>query len=73
MSTNESQKTVLFISELPDNILDAELKEFFSAYEQDIYMIQVDRNQKIYYSIAENQKQQYILRVMQKQKKQEMN
>ena len=48
MSTNESQKTVLFISELPDNILDAELKEFFSAYEQDIYMIQVDRNQKIY-------------------------
>ena len=35
MSTNESQKTVLFISELPDNILDAELEEFFSAYEQD--------------------------------------
>ena len=48
MSTNESQKTVLFISELPDNILDAELKEFFSAYEQDIYMIQIDRNQKMY-------------------------
>ena len=48
MSANESQKTVLFISELPDNILDAELKEFFSSYEQDIYMIQIDRNQKMY-------------------------
>ena len=48
MSSNESQKTVLFISELPDNILDAELKEFFSAYEPDIYMIQIDRNQKMY-------------------------
>ena len=48
MNTTESQKTILFISELPDNILDTELKEFFSAYEPDIYMIQIDRNQKMY-------------------------
>ena len=46
--TTESQKTILFISELPDNILDSELHEFFSAFKPDIYMIQVDRNQKMY-------------------------
>jgi len=48
MATTESQKTILFISELPDNILDSELNDFFNAYKPDIYMIQVDRNQKMY-------------------------
>ena len=48
MNPTENQKTILFISELPDNILDSELEEFFSSYKSDIYMIQVDRNQKNY-------------------------
>ena len=48
MATTESQKTILFTSELPDNILDSELNDFFNAYKPDIYMIQVDRNQKMY-------------------------
>ena len=48
MTTNESQKTILFISELPDNILDTELNDFFSQYKADIYMIQIDRNQKMH-------------------------
>ncbi len=48
MTTNESQKTILFISELPDNILDTELNDFFSQYKPDIYMIQIDRNQKMH-------------------------
>ena len=46
--TTESQKTILFISELPDSILDTELNEFFSAFKPDIYTIQIDRNQKTY-------------------------
>ena len=46
--TTETKKTILFISELPDNILDTELNDFFSGFKQDIYMIQVDRNQKMY-------------------------
>ena len=48
MNNTENQKTILFISELPDNILDSELYEFFSNYKPDIYTIQVDRNQKMY-------------------------
>ncbi len=48
MSSKENQKTILFISELPDNIIDPELKTFFSDYEQDIYMLQVDHNQKLH-------------------------
>lgn len=48
MSSKETQKSILFISELPDNIIDPELKLFFSEYEQDIYMLQVDHNQKMY-------------------------
>ena len=48
MTTNESQKTILFISELPDNLLDTELNDFFSQYKADIYMIQIDRNQKMH-------------------------
>ena len=48
--TNISQlgKSVLFISELPDNILDTELEEFFSEFKDNILMIQIDRNSKIY-------------------------
>ena len=51
MLTFENQqmsKTVLFISELPDNISNEELEEFFSAYKEHIFMIQIDRNQKAY-------------------------
>ena len=51
MSSGDSQqlvKTILFISELPDNILDSELGEFFSKYKDHIFMIQIDRNQKMY-------------------------
>jgi polyadenylate-binding protein len=48
MTTTETQKTILFISELPDNILDSELNDFFSEYKADIYMIQIDRNQKMH-------------------------
>ena len=45
-SSQENTKTILFISELPDNIRDTELKTFFSEYAQDIYMFQVDHSQK---------------------------
>ena len=49
MNSSESQgKHVLFISELPDNIIDSELKEFFKDYESDLIIIQIDRNQKMY-------------------------
>ena len=51
MNSGDSQqltKSILFISELPDNILDSELDEFFSKYKEHIFMIQVDRNQKMY-------------------------
>ena len=47
-SSQENAKTILFISELPDNIRDTELKTFFSEYTQDIYMFQVDHNQKVH-------------------------
>ena len=48
--TNQNQlgKSILFISELPDNILDTELEEFFSDFKDNILMIQIDRNAKIY-------------------------
>ena len=51
MNSGDSQqltKSILFISELPDNILDSELDEFFSKYKEHIFMIQIDRNQKMY-------------------------
>ena len=49
MNSNESQgKHVLFISELPDNIIDSELQDFFADYKNDIHMMQIDRNQKMY-------------------------
>ena len=49
MNSNENQgKNVLFISELPDNIIDSELQDFFADYKNDIHMMQIDRNQKMY-------------------------
>ena len=49
MNSSESQgKHVLFISELPYNIIDSELKEFFKDYESELLIIQIDRNQKMY-------------------------
>ena len=49
MNSNESQgKHVLFISELPDNIIDSELRDFFENYKNDIHMMQIDRNQKMH-------------------------
>ncbi len=49
MNSNESQgKHILFISELPDNIIDSELQDFFAEYKNDIHMMQIDRNQKMY-------------------------
>ncbi len=49
MNTTDNQgKHVLFISELPDNIMDSELHDFFKDYKNDILMIQVDHNQKMY-------------------------
>ena len=49
MNSNESQgKHVLFISELPDNIIDSELRDFFANYKNDIHMMQIDRNQKMH-------------------------
>ena len=41
---NQLGKTVLFISELPDNILDTELEDFFSDYKDNSLMIQIERN-----------------------------
>ena len=49
MNSNESQgKHVLFISELPDKILESDLQDFFGEYKDDIHMMQIDRNQKMY-------------------------
>ena len=49
MTTNESQgKNVLFISELPDKIVESDLEGFFGEYKNDIHMMQIDRNQKMY-------------------------
>ena len=49
MNSNESQgKHVLFISELPDKILESDLQDFFGEYKNDIHMMQIDRNQKMY-------------------------
>mgnify|MGYP003296695880 FL=1 len=47
-NSQQLNKSILFISELPDTILDSELEDFFSKYKENIFMIQVDRNQKMY-------------------------
>lgn len=43
---NQNNKTVLYISELPDNIVDSDLDLFFSAYKDNIIISQVDRSGK---------------------------
>ena len=49
MNSNESQgKHVLFISELPDKILESDLEAFFGEFKNDIHLMQIDRNQKMY-------------------------
>ena len=49
MNSNESQgKHVLFISELPDKILESDLEAFFGEFKSDIHLMQIDRNQKMY-------------------------
>ena len=55
---NQLGKTVLFISELPDNILDTELEDFFSDYKDNILMIQIERNKNYDFLMLENQKPQ---------------
>ena len=46
MNQNQLGKTVLFISELPDNVLDSDLESFFADYKDYILMIQVDSNSR---------------------------
>ena len=58
MATQENQKTILFISELPENIRDTELKSFFSEFAQDIYMFQLDHNQKLHDRFIKKRKKQ---------------
>ena len=49
MNSNESQgKHVLFISELPDKILESDLEAFFGEFKNDIHLMQIDRNHKVY-------------------------
>ena len=55
---NQLGKTVLFISELPDNILDTELEDFFSDYKDNSLMIQIERNKNYDFLMLENQKPQ---------------
>jgi len=43
--TNE--RTVLWVSELPDNITEMELETFFQEYKESILMIQINRSNKI--------------------------
>ena len=45
---NQLGKTVLFISDLPDNIVDSDLETFFSDYKSNILMIQVDPSGKFF-------------------------
>ena len=47
-SQNQLGKTVLFISELPENIVDSDLEIFFRDYKDYILMIQVDRNGRMF-------------------------
>ena len=46
MNQTQLGKTVLFISELPDNVLDSDLESFFADYKDYILMIQVDSNSR---------------------------
>ena len=49
MNSSDSQnKVILFISELPENTKQSELEIFFHEFKNDIHMMQIDTNQKIY-------------------------
>jgi polyadenylate-binding protein len=45
---NQLGKTVLFISDLPENIVDSDLETFFSDYKSNILMIQVEPSGKFF-------------------------
>jgi len=47
-SSDNQSKVILFISELPDNTKQIELESFFDDYRNDIHMMQIDSNMKIY-------------------------
>jgi RNA recognition motif-containing protein len=48
LHSNQIEKNVLFISELPDNIKDSQLEDFFKDYKDNIVIIQIDRSGKMY-------------------------
>ena len=48
LHNNQIEKNVLFISELPDNIKDSQLEDFFKDYKDNIVIIQIDRSGKMY-------------------------
>ena len=48
LHNNQIEKNVLFISELPDNIKDTQLEDFFKDYKDNIVIIQIDRSGKMY-------------------------
>ena len=49
MNSSDSQnKVILFISELPENTKQSELEMVFHDYKNDIHMMQIDSNQKLY-------------------------
>ena len=49
MNSSDSQnKVILFISELPENTKQSELEMVFHEYKNDIHMMQIDSNQKLY-------------------------
>lgn len=50
--TGESGRTVLFISELPENITESDLETFFQDYKEHILVIQINRLNRIMESIA---------------------
>ena len=45
---NQLGKTVLFISELPENVINTDLETFFSDYKDYILMLQVDTNARAF-------------------------
>jgi RNA recognition motif-containing protein len=44
---NKSERTVLFVSELPENITENDLEVFFQDYKDNILMIQINRSNKV--------------------------
>ena len=47
-SNGNKGKHILFISELPENITNTELQDFFGDYKDSIHMMQIDTNQNLY-------------------------